>query len=406
MTTTRLGADGVGSRERTAAQQPDWQAPDAVARVRAELGARHPLVDAAACHALRDELRAVARGQAFVIQGGDCAEPFADATGDRIQAKAALLEDLADLFETHTGLPVVRVGRFAGQYAKPRSSPVETLPDGAVVPAFRGEAVNGFDLAEREPDVRRLLVAYDHAAAGLDALFLNRFLPLASDGPFVQTYASHEALLLDFEEPLVRPDWYAGGHYASSAHFLWIGDRTRQLDGAHVHFAQTITNPVGLKVGPTMTAPEITALVTSLAGGEGKLTLIARMGAEQVVPKLTELIIALGPLAESVVWMCDPMHGNTRKTATGQKTRLLDDVLTEVGGFVSTLREHGLRPGGLHLEMTPEPVAECLVRPGDLARTEPLAPYTSLCDPRLNRDQAEDVVRYAAELISLGGNRR
>ena len=398
MTTTSLGG-------RAAAQQPDWQAPDAVERVRADLAERHPLVDAAACHALRAELRAAARGQAFVIQGGDCAEPFADATPERMQAKAALLEDLADLFEARTGVPVVRVGRFAGQYAKPRSSAVETLPDGTVVPAFRGEAVNGFAIADRTPDVRRLLSAYDNAAAGLDALFLNRFLPLASDAPFVQTYVSHEALLMDFEEPLVRPDRHAGGHYASSAHFLWIGDRTRQPDGAHVHFARSISNPVGLKVGPTMTAPEIRALVTGLARGEGKLTLIARMGADQVVPKLTEVITALGPLADAVVWMCDPMHGNTRKAATGQKTRLIADVLTEVGGFVSTLRAHGLRPGGLHLEMTPDPVAECLVRPDDLARTEPLAPYTSLCDPRLNRDQAEAVVRYAAELISPGGNR-
>ncbi len=390
--------------ERVAAHQPPWAAPEEVPGVLAELRQRHPLVEAAECHALLGELRAVAEGRAFVLQGGDCAEPFADAFGERTRAKASQLEEFADAFEAVTGTPVVRIGRFAGQYAKPRSNRIETLPDGTVLPVFRGEAVNGAapTHAARQADVRRLLAAYDHAAATLGSLFLNRFLPILTEGgqtTYAPTYVGHEALLLDYEQALVRPD-QRGGQYASSAHTVWIGERTRHLDGAHLAFAESISNPVGMKVGPTATAAEIAEVIDRLGGRLGRLSLIVRMGAEAIGARFPALLDALGDRAARVVWLSDPMHGNTRHTVAGQKTRVLGEMTTEVQVFFTVLAERGLHPGGLHLELTPDPVTECVDDPAALADATPLSRYESTCDPRLNHTQADTVVRLAADLFA------
>ncbi len=385
-----------------AAHQPVWAEPLAVPGVLAELGGRHPLVEPSECHALRHELAEVTEGRAFVVQGGDCAEPFADARGQRIRAKASQLEGLADLFEAATVVPVVRIGRFAGQYAKPRSQPTEVLPDGRVLPVFFGEAVNGPEPDERarRTDVKRLLAAYDHAIEALDSLFLNRFLPIVTDSgraAYAPTYVSHEALLLEYEQALVRPD-PRGGWYASSAHLVWIGERTRALDGAHVAFAESITNPVGVKVGPTATVDDVAELVDRLGTVPGRLTLVVRMGAETIRERLPILLDGLGDRARRVAWLSDPMHGNTRRTAAGQKTRVLSELCAEVREFFQALTERGLHPGGLHLELTPDTVTECVDAVSALDDPHPLPRYESTCDPRLNGFQAEAVVRLAAGL--------
>jgi 3-deoxy-7-phosphoheptulonate synthase len=408
--TELTGASSAVASGLPADHQPAWATPEALPGVLAELRGRHPLVEADACHALLSELRLVAAGRQFVLQGGDCAEPFADAFGRRTQAKAYQLAQLADTFEGLTDTPVVRIGRFAGQYAKPRSSPYENLPDGTVIPVFRGEAVNGPapTRAARRADVRRLLAAYDHAAAALDSLFFNRFLPVVGDGGqtiYAPAYVSHEALLLDYERALLRPD-QRGGRYASSAHLVWIGERTRRLDGAHLDFAESINNPVGVKVGPGATAVEIAGVIGRLAGEPGRLSLIVRMGARAIGDRFPALLDALGDRARRAVWLSDPMHGNTRRSATGQKTRVLTEMLAEVDGFFAALTARGLHPGGLHLELTPDPVTECVADLAALAEPTSLLRYESTCDPRLDHAQADAVVRSAAAAFAAIPARR
>jgi 3-deoxy-7-phosphoheptulonate synthase len=385
-----------------APQQPGWPDTGELTLVREELAALPALVGPAACRRLREELAHVARGDAFVLQGGDCAEPFADSTPERITAKAAHLTELADTVAERTGRPVVRVGRFAGQYAKPRSQPTETLPDGTVLPVYRGDAVNRPepDAEARRPDPRRLRAAYDRAAECLDALFLDGYLRQAtgSEEP-TPLYTSHEALLLDFEQPLLRPD--GPGWYGSSAHLLWIGERTRQPDGPHIEFARSVSNPVGVKLGPGTEPADVRELCAALADGHpaGRLVLISRMGADQVERWLPALVEAAAPYRGRVVWLCDPMHGNTVRHASGRKTRLVTDMLAEVHGFFAALRAGGAIPGGLHLEMTADPVTECvddhraLTDPGALPR------YRTTCDPRLDAAQARLLVEAAIDLL-------
>lgn len=381
-------------------QQPTWDSEEVCEQLRV----RPPLVSADSCHALRRELERVANRNGIVVQGGECAERFEDALPRRIQSKAEQLENLADRLEAATELPVVRVGRFAGQYAKPRSSPMETLRDGTRLPAYRGDAVNGLPPTElaRRADPRRLLLAYDNAAVGLDALFLNHCLPAEMLSP---TYVSHEALLLDFEHALVRDDPHAGGRYGSSTHFPWVGDRTRQPDGAHVDFLAGITNPVGVKVGPTARPEELAAVVDRLLDGHpaGRLTLIVRMGAGVGPERLPPLLTALGSSADRVVWLCDPLHGNTRRARSGKKTRVMTDVLAEVVECFDVLSGNGLWFGGLHLEMTPDAVTECVSTVADLDGSLPR--YESACDPRLNAEQAEAVAALAAELVARRSRR-
>ncbi|MEU8432825.1 3-deoxy-7-phosphoheptulonate synthase [Streptomyces sp. NPDC029216] len=386
-----------------AAQQPPWGSEDLLRRVRADLAGLPPLVDAAACHRLRGDLARAARGAAFVLQGGDCAEPFRDSAPARISAKAAHLALLADRLEARAGVPVVRVGRFAGQYAKPRSQDVETC-DGVALPVYRGDAVNRpeADPAARRPDPARLRAAYDHAAACLDTLLVEGRLAHgpADRAPSSPVYTSHEALLVDYEDPLVRNDHEAGGRYGSSAHMLWIGERTRRPDGWHVRFAEAVTNPVGVKLGPTATPEEVRELCERLAAGRpaGRLSLITRLGAAGTARLLPALVDAAAGFAGRVVWLCDPMHGNTVRHGSGRKTRVLTDVEREVRDFFAVLRAHGAQPGGLHLEMTPDDVTECVDDPAGLA-TGALPRYLSSCDPRLAPAQADRLITVAAGLL-------
>ncbi|MHC0429355.1 3-deoxy-7-phosphoheptulonate synthase [Streptomyces sp. O3] len=389
--------------KRTAAQQPEWPSEHAVAQVREELAALPPLVDAPSCDRLRAELARAARGEAFVLQGGDCAEPFADSAPDRIGAKAAQLTGLAELAALRSGLPTVRIGRFAGQYAKPRSQRTETLADGTVLPVYRGDAVNAAaaDPAARRADPARLRAAYDHAARCLDALFLDGCLPSAPRTPDTGSaplFTSHEALLLDLEEPLVRTAPSGQGRYASSAHLLWIGERTRQLDGRHIEFARSVSNPVGVKLGPDAAPSDVRELCQLLARGRppGRLVLISRMGADLTTSRLPALVEAAAPFAGQVVWLCDPMHGNTVRHVSGRKTRVLTDMLREVEDFHAVLRAHAVPPGGLHLEMTCDDVTECVDEHPALTVPDALPRYTSDCDPRLDAVQARRVVEAAA----------
>jgi 3-deoxy-7-phosphoheptulonate synthase len=383
-----------------AAQQPDWDAATGPDSVVADLRARPALVTASSCYSLQRELAAAAAGAALVIQAGDCAERFADATSAKMAAKLGLLTRLADQAEAATGVPVVRIGRFAGQYAKPRSEPVETTADGRRLPAYRGDAVNSPEenAEARVADARRMLAAYDHSATALDALFLRDLLPPfgGAGHPHSVTYASHEALLLDYEHALVREDDLQGGDYGSSGHLLWIGERTRAVNGAHIAFAEAITNPVGVKIGPNARTPDVATLIVRLARGRapGRLSLIARMGPRlgQTLPRLLD---ELGPLAGRALWLCDPMHGNNTRNRFGQKTRVVDDIVAEVGACCAVLRDHGLALAGLHLETTPEPVRECVDSTADLA--ERLQHYTTVCDARLNTEQAAAVVAAALD---------
>jgi len=383
-----------------AAQQPVWDTATGLDSVVADLRTRPALVTASSCYSLQRELAAAAAGAALVIQAGDCAERFTDATAGRMTAKLDLLTRLADQAEVATGVPVVRIGRFAGQYAKPRSQPVETTADGRRLPVYRGDAVNSpeEDSAARVADARRMLAAYDHSANALDALFLRDLLPpFGGPGhPHSVTYASHEALLLDYEYALVREDDLQGGDYGSSGHLLWIGERTRAVYGAHIAFAEAITNPVGVKIGADAGAQDVATLIARLARGRvpGRLSLITRMGPrlEQALPRL---LGELGPLAGEVLWLCDPMHGNNTRNRFGQKTRILDDVVAEVAACCAVLRDYGLALAGLHLETTPEPVTECVSSATELAGR--LDHYTTVCDARLNTEQATAAVAAALD---------
>ncbi|GAC1325002.1 MAG: 3-deoxy-7-phosphoheptulonate synthase class II [Mycobacteriales bacterium] len=431
-----------------AAQQPAWPDPAALAGVVAELAGLPPLVVAAECAALRERLAAVARGEAFLLQGGDCAETFAAATAEQIREKTKTLLQMAIVLTYGASVPVVKVGRIAGQFAKPRSSDTE-LVDGAVLPSYRGDAVNGFErtLDSRTPDPRRMLQAYHCSAATLNLLrafatggfadlravhdwnkdFVRRsaagqrYEAMASDidralafmracgvdldtidsARSVELYASHEALLLDYESALTRIDERAGAGYDLSAHMVWVGERTRGIDGAHVAFAAGIENPVGVKLGPRTTPAEAVALVERLdpQRAPGRLTLITRLGAGRVAELLPPLVSAVSATGHPVVWACDPMHGNTVESASGYKTRHFDDVMAEVRGFFEVHHALGSYPGGLHIELTGEDVTECLGGGEALVEADLAGRYETACDPRLNTGQALEVAFLVAEML-------
>ncbi len=371
-------------------QQPAWPDPGLVRPVRAELVTRSPLVDAGQVLRFAAVLATVAARNAVVVHGGDCAERFADAAPAAVRAKASQLDSLAGLVTESTGLRAVRLGRIAGQYAKPRSSDREVLADGTTVPSYRGDAVNGPAVTDREPDPTRLLRAYDSARRTLAELARIN----AGRADLCRIYTSHEALLHDYEVPLVRAA--SSVDFASSGHFLWIGDRTRDPFGPHVELAARVANGVGVKVGPGM-APDEAALLSRRLnphGVPGRLVFIARLGAGLVDRVLPDLVERVSTAGAPVVWFCDPMHGNTVRTANGTKTRLLPAILAEIESFVRTVRACGQWPGGIHLELTPDDVVEC-VPAGDPV---PLR-YRSACDPRLNPAQAVDVVRRFTELL-------
>jgi 3-deoxy-7-phosphoheptulonate synthase len=437
MTTAAPAAGLEHWRGLPAAQQPAWPDPAELEAVTSELSALPPLVFAQECDLLRERLAAVTRGEAFVLQGGDCAETFAGATADAVRAKLETLLQMAVVLTYGASVPVVKIGRMAGQFAKPRSRPAE-VRDGVELPAYRGDAINGLDFTvqARTPDPRRLLAAYHCSAvtlnlcrafassgyAGLHQVHSwnqdfvqhspagQRYERLAGEidralsfmracgaDPVelrsVELYSSHEALILAYEQALTRTDSRTGSAYDASAHFLWIGERTRALDGAHVEFASGIRNPVGLKVGPGATPGEVVQLVRRLNpdGEPGKLTLITRLGA------LAPLIRAVSATGIPVAWVCDPMHGNTFEAPSGHKTRRFDDVLDELQGFFEVHQRLGTHPGGIHIEFTGDNVTECVGGSHEIAAGDLHQRYETACDPRLNRSQALDLAFTVAE---------
>jgi 3-deoxy-7-phosphoheptulonate synthase len=408
-----------------------------------ELAGLPPLVFAGECDVLRERLAAVARGEAFVLQGGDCAETFAGATADAVRAKLQTLLQMAVVLTYGASVPIVKIGRLAGQFAKPRTRPTETR-DGTELPVYRGDAINGveFTAQVRTPDPGRLLRAYHCSAVTLNlcrafatggyadlhqvhawnqdfvsqspagqryerlAREIDRalaFMRACGADPeelrAVELYSSHEALVLDYEQALTRCDSRTGRMYDTSAHFVWVGERTRDLDGAHVEFASGISNPIGVKIGPDAKPGDVLALIARLnpAGEPGRLTLITRMGAGRVRDALPPLISAVIAEGIDVPWICDPMHGNTFEAPSGHKTRRLRDVVDEVQGFFEVHRSLGTHPGGIHIEFTGDNVTECVGGSHEIAADDLYQRYETACDPRLNRSQALDLAFTVAE---------
>ncbi|MEV6523409.1 3-deoxy-7-phosphoheptulonate synthase [Longispora sp. NPDC051575] len=372
-----------------AAQQPDWRDHPAYPRTRAFLAAATPLVTPEELTELRGDLAKVAAGEAQVLQIGDCAENFYECTPARTRTKIGVLEDLGDHLAKLTGRPVVRIGRLGGQFGKPRSEPTEVY-EGVELPTFRGHLVNSEipTRAARRHDPRRLLWAYEASAevTGMVREHRSQRDPLHGSGP----WSSHEALVLDYEGPLLRPA--PDGTYLGSTHLPWIGERTRQTDAAHVHLLASVLNPVGCKVGPTATPAGLLELCELLdpAREPGRLVLISRMG-RGLREALPPLLRAVRRAGHQAVWLCDPMHGNTVKTGSGVKTRLLPDIVAELTAFREVLLDQGQVPGGVHLEASASPVTECVghgVAEDDLSSEA----YTTLCDPRLDPEQTRQVL--------------
>ncbi|ORT56530.1 3-deoxy-7-phosphoheptulonate synthase [Streptomyces sp. CB03238] len=376
-------------RALTAGQQPEWPDQQALDTAVGRLAQAPGLVTAEEVRQLRLVLAEVAGGAYHVIQSGDCAEDPAECTPAHLSRKAALLDALAGVMKLGTGKPVVRVGRVAGQFAKPRSSPVEQV-DGQELQVFRGHLVNSPGPAPhlRVPDPARLLTGY-HAAK--DATAYLRGVGGRQPRVDAPLWTSHEALLLDYELPLVRRE-SSGRLLLTSTHWPWIGERTRQLDGAHVELLASVVNPVACKVGPSMTPDELLRLCERLDPDRtpGRLTLISRMGHQALPQKLPVLVDAVRSAGHPVIWLCDPMHGNTVKAPNGFKTRLVDSVVREVRAFRAAVSSMGGVAAGIHLETTPDAVHECVRAEAELDGLG--SAYTSLCDPRLNPQQALDVV--------------
>lgn len=370
-----------------AQQQPQWEDPAEVERVRDTLAGLPPLVETESLSRLRSRLAGVAAGQAQVVQAGDCAEDFAECTAGDVNRKAGLLDVLAGVMNAITHQPVLKVGRIGGQYAKPRSARTEPV-GGVEIPVYRGHMVNGPepDPEARRPDPRRMLAGYRAAQQVIANL-----CPTPQDRADPAVWTSHEALLLDYEIPMLRAD--RDGRLAlTSTHWPWIGERTRRLDGAHVALLAGVVNPVACKVGPRMTTTELLGLCERLDRRKtpGRLTLIARMGVDAATDLLPPLVRAVRAAGHPVIWLVDPMHANTVTTAEGRKTRVVETVVREVIAFQAAVRAGGGTPGGIHLETTPDAVTECADALGTTDRVG--ATYTTLCDPRLNPRQAVSVV--------------
>ena len=404
-----------------------------------------PLVFAGECDDLKGKLAAVTRGEAFLLQGGDCAETIDGATADNVRAKLRVLLQMAVVLTYAASVPVVKLGRLAGQYAKPRSSDTETR-DGVTLPAYRGDAVNGFDFTpeSRRPDPQRLLDVYHSSAATLNLVrafvtggyadlrqvhtwntdfvrsspvgkryerlageidraltFMNAIGADPDAFHRVDFHSSHEALILEYEHALTRIDSRTELPYDVSAHFVWIGERTRQLDGAHVDLLSRIKNPIGVKLGPTATPDEAIALAAKLnpENEPGRLTFITRMGAARIRDVLPELVEKVTAAGVQVAWVCDPMHGNTFEATSGYKTRRFEDVMEEVQGFFDVHRTLGTWPGGLHVELTGDNVTECVGGGESLLEADLVHAYESACDPRLNRVQSLELAFLVAEML-------
>ncbi len=429
-------------------QAPSYPDAAALEAVESRLRAYPPLVFAGESRRLAQQLALAGEGRAFVLQGGACAESFGEFTADVIRDTFRVLLQMAVVLTFGAKVPVVKLGRMAGQYAKPRSADAETV-DGRTLPSYRGDIVNGADFTEaaRVADPARMETGYFHSAGTLNLLrafagggyanlhqvhrwnlgFVERS-PLAAryrdlsgridetlgfmgacglgadapQGNETEFYTSHEALLLPYEQALTRIDSTTGDCYGCSAHFLWIGDRTRQPDGAHVEYLRGVRNPIGLKVGPTMTADELLRLLDVLNPWDeaGRLTLISRMGADGVRRHLPPLLRAVCRAGRRVVWLCDPMHGNTVSTATKVKTRSFDAILAELRGFFDVLGVEGVPPGGLHVEMTGQDVTECTGGAHRLTEQDLGDRYRTFCDPRLNAEQSLEMAFLVAEELT------
>ncbi|WP_406287330.1 class II 3-deoxy-7-phosphoheptulonate synthase [Embleya sp. NBC_00896] len=436
--------DNESWRALPAAQQPEWPDNEALGTALADLRSYPPLVFAGECDQLRGRLASVAQGEAFLLQGGDCAETFVGNTADAIKNKLKTLLQMAVVLTYAASVPVVKVGRMAGQYSKPRSSGMETR-DGVTLPSYRGDAVNelAFTEAARTPDPERLKRMYHSSSATLnlvrafttggyadlrqvhawnqDFVALSpsgeryerlaaeidgamRFMHACGTDPeefrTVEFYASHEALILDYEAALTRVDSRTGDLYDVSGHMVWIGERTRQLDGAHVEFASRIRNPIGVKLGPTTSPEDALALIDKLDPNRepGRLTFIVRMGAGKVRDNLPALVEKVSAAGAQPVWVSDPMHGNTFEASSGHKTRRFDDVLDEVKGFFEVHRELGTHPGGIHVELTGDDVTECVGGGDEIFVDDLHQRYETACDPRLNRSQSLDLAFLVAEM--------
>ncbi|MDO0925914.1 3-deoxy-7-phosphoheptulonate synthase class II [Streptomyces sp. TG1A-8] len=378
-----------------AAQQPQWPDAEALAEAAAHLGRTPSLVLPQECDTLRDRLAAVARGEAVILQGGDCAETFDGAGEQQVDAKFRTLNQMAAVIAEAAVAPVVTIGRMAGQYAKPRSGTHETR-DGVTLPAYRGDLVNGsvFTAGSRTPQPDRLARAHRVSATTLNLL---RALAARSRTEF---WTSHEALVLEYERALTRGT--PAGPYNLSAHTVWVGERTRQLGGAHIDYVARIRNPIAVKVGPTTTPDDALALVDRLDPDRepGRLTFVARMGADAVRDVLPDLVTKVSAAGSPVIWVCDPMHGNTFVADGGFKTRRLDVIVDELRGFFEVHRALGTHPGGVHTELTGEHVTECLGGTYPVTPTDLPTRYETACDPRLNRSQSLDLAWELADLYA------
>ena len=431
-----------------AAQQPDWPDADALKKVEARLAVVPPLVFAGEARHLTAQLGNVANGEAFMLQAGDCAESFAEFTADSIRDKLKIILQMAVALTYAAGVPVVKVGRIAGQFAKPRSAETERVGD-LTLQSFRGHMVNdeAFEAEARTPDPERLVAAYQQSASTLNLLraftkggfadlsqvhlWNQQFVASSAEGRRyelvaseidralrfmaacgidlgaeeglhqVDFWTSHEALILPYEECLTRQDSLTGDWYDCSAHMVWIGDRTRQLDGAHVEFASGINNPVAVKVGPSCTPADVVALCERLNPDRlpGRLTLITRFGSARVPDLLPPIVRAVEAEGHPVVWTCDPMHGNTFTSDGGRKTRHFDHILSELRSFFDVHRDEGTWPGGLHVELTGDDVTECLGGAEEILEVDLEARYTTACDPRLNARQSLDLAFRVAEFL-------
>ncbi len=428
-----------------AAQQPNWPDKDALAKAVEQLRTFPPLVFAGECDTLKEKIAEAAEGRAFWLQGGDCAETFAGATADSIRNRMKTILQMAAVLQYGASLPVLKVGRMAGQFAKPRSNDNETRGD-VTLPAYRGDAVNDleFTLESRTPDPQRLVRVYQTSVSTLnlvrafthggfadlrrvhewnkgfirDSAVGERYEQMANEIgralAFMQSagvdpdafrsvdlYSSHEALILEYERALTRIDSRTQEPYDVSAHFVWIGERTRKIDGAHVDFCSKIRNPIGVKLGPKTQVDEVLALIEKLDPNResGRLTFITRMGAGVVREALPKLVDGVTKSGAKVLWVCDPMHGNTYEAPSGYKTRKFDDVLDEVRGFFEVHKKLGTHPGGIHIELTGDDVTECVGGGEQISHDDLSSRYETACDPRLNHTQSLELAFLVAEML-------
>ena len=448
MSTTSSSWSPSSWRDFPAAQQPNWPDEGALEAVLKQMSSMPPLVFAGEARELTTRLGHVANGEAFLLQAGDCAESFDAFGADAIRDKLKVILQMAVVLTYSSGVPTVKVGRIAGQFAKPRSSDTEQIGD-LVLPSFRGHLVNDITPTEaaRIPDPQRLLQAYHQSSSTLNLLraftkggyadlarvhtWNQEFVASSVEGRRYERLAdeidralrfmkacgidtqatpnlheadlftSHEALVLGYEEALTRQDSLTGDWYDCSAHMIWIGERTRQLDGAHIEFFSGVNNPIGCKVGPTASPDEVLALCERLNPNRipGRLTLISRMGADKIEAGLPPLLAAVRDAGHPVVWACDPMHGNTITATGGQKTRRFDDILAEIAGFFAAHDSEGTWPGGVHVELTGDDVTECLGGAEAILDEHLGSRYETMCDPRLNGRQSVDLAFAVAELL-------